>query len=69
MKLRVAKAAFKILAGEAPGKWLAKRGVAFAEGVKSFGEFLNAAVIIRFEYLALDDRKVNFHQVNANAID
>ena len=57
------EASFEILASEAPGEWLAKGGVASAEGANGFGEFLEAGVVIRLEHLALNNRKLNFDLV------
>jgi hypothetical protein len=51
---------FEVLAGEAPGERLTKGGVASGEGVKGVGQFLNAGVVIWFEHVALDNRKVKF---------
>src|SRR5206468_1269201 len=63
LEQRLTQTSFEILASEAPGERLAKGGVASAEGVNGFGEFLEASVVIRLEHLALDNREVNFDLV------
>jgi hypothetical protein len=48
---------FEIFPREVPGELLAKGGVASAEGVKRFGQFFQAGVVIRLEDLAVDNWK------------
>src|SRR6266571_1937789 len=63
LQQRLTQTSFEIVASEAPGERLAQGGVASAEGVHGFGEFLEAGVVIRLEHLALNNRKVNFDLV------
>src|SRR5260370_33165975 len=63
LEQRLTQTSFEILASEAPGERRAKSGVASAEGVKGLSQFLETGVVIRLEYLALNNRKVNFDLV------
>ena len=56
LEQRLTQTLFEILASEAPSERLAQGGVASAEGVNGFGEFLEAGVVIRLEHLALNNR-------------
>ena len=49
------KSALQILPREAPGEGLPQSGVALAEGVNGFGNFVKPGVVIWLEHFALDN--------------
>ena len=65
----IAQATPEVLPGEAPGNRPAKSGVAVAEGDDTLDQLVEVRAVIGTEHLALNDRKVNLDQANANAID
>jgi hypothetical protein len=58
----------EILAGQTPGEGFVERGVALPEDVDAGSEFVQCRAVIRSKDLALNDRKVDLHQVNAKRI-
>ena len=55
MEVRIVQASLEILPCEPQGEGFVEGGVALSEGMDASGEFVERCVVVRGEYLALDD--------------